>query len=252
MDRTVRPELQNDDGRENESEMGEKLNERREIRQKSKIWGSPSYLKRSETKVPHKKISPNNREWDIQNAPHKLKRFELLNRGIYNGKWANQELKRGQDDRYLCDAISCQLGIQKSVKQKLLDIFRNLDMRSFKKYDRNINPSYTIRPISDDKVRPQIFAVGLNSVRKQYIVIFSICALLYNSERSEHQSKYYPGCESEARDRYGVRRRYVRNLVDEDLQDSDKLFKQFAQKLRFRDEAIKSCMEKLRQECSQL
>jgi hypothetical protein len=193
------------------------------------------------------------KEWDISGWPEKWKRLEILNRGIYNGKWANQTMKRNQDDWYICRNIACQLGIPKEMKESLWQIFRPLDMRSFRKYESETKRDYCIRPVDIDSHTPSITPVwNEKAFNKQYLVIFAICALLYNQYRSGHQEKYYPGKEPEPRDRFAVQNRYARNLVDESLRDCNELLHQFAEQLGFSDEHIRSCMEKLRQDCPRL
>jgi hypothetical protein len=178
-------------------------------------------------------INPNDREWDIAgNWPSKYKRLELLNRGIYNGKWANQELKRGEDAWYLCRNITSQMGLSERLRTRLWNIYKDIDMRSFKNYE-----------ISHDAATGQ---------RRQYMVIFCLCAHLYNQNRSDRQPRFYPGNEYEDRQRFGVGCRLVSNLIDGELNDCHDLLQQFADKLQFKDENIRSCMEKLRQNCSLL
>ena len=191
------------------------------------------------------------REWDIAGMPSKWKRLEVYNRGIYNGKWSNQTIKRNQDDWYMCRSISCQLGLSRRMKETLWQVFKPLDMRSFRKYESKSKPEYTIRPNDRDVDLPAITPIQKSS-RKQYMVVFSICALLYNQNKLDDHPRYYPGEETESRDRYGVKNHYVRNLVDEELNDCHELLQQFANRLGFKDENIRSCMEKLRQECPRL
>jgi hypothetical protein len=190
-------------------------------------------------------------EWDIPNWPSKWKRLELLNRGMYNGKWEQHYLKRQQDDWYLCQAIGCQMSLPGWLKQRLWHIFDSLDMRSFKKYEKRSKYGSTIRRSMSDSSYMTIRPLP-QGMRKQYMVIFSICAILYNQERGDHQPRYYPGKKYEQRDRHGAGSRFARNLVDSDFHDCHKLLQQFAERLGFRDNDISSCMEKLRQACPQL
>lgn len=190
-------------------------------------------------------------DWNIEGWPSKWKRLELLNRGIYNGAWANQELKRGQDDWYLCRNISCQVGFSERLKGRLWHIFRSLDMRSFKKYEMSSHLEYSIRWEKWDVEHP-VVPSSPDGMRKQYLVIFCICALLHNQNKYEDQPRYYPGEKCENRKRYGVGCRYVSQLVDGELNDSHELLHQLADELGFRDQDIRSCMEKLRKECHHL
>lgn len=185
---------------------------------------------------------------EIAGWPPKWKRLELINRGILNGKWSNQTMKRSQDDWYFCRNVACQVGLSKSAKETVWQIFSRLDMRSFKKYESHPECNYTIQPSRSDEHLSSITPIQ-TAYHKHYLVIFAICALLYNRNRSDHQQKYYPGKGCESRDRYGVNRRFVRNLVDEDLKDCNRLLQQFAEQLGFSEEHIRSCMEKLRQDC---
>ena len=193
-------------------------------------------------------VSPS---WEIHGWPSKWKRLELLNRGIYNGAWANQELKRGEDNWYLCRNISCQLGLSERLKGRLWNIFQSLDMRSFKKYEVSSNLEYSIRWEKWDVEHP-VIPSSPGGFRKQYLVIFCICALLHNQNKYEDQPGYYPGEECYERKRYGVRCRYVSNLVETELNDSHELLHQLADELGFRDKDIRSCMEKLRKACPSL
>jgi len=191
------------------------------------------------------------REWDVSGMPSKWKRRELWNRGICNGKWSDQTMKRNQDDWYMCRNIACQLGFSKRMKEALWRIFRSLDMRSFRKYESKSKPVCTIRPNDPDVDLPTIRTIR-KATQKQYLVVFCICALLHNQNNPDRQSKYYPGEESDSRDKYGVHCRFVRNLVDDEIKDRHELLQQFVDRLGFRHEHIRSCMEKLRQDCPRL
>lgn len=191
------------------------------------------------------------REWDVAGMPSKWKRRELWNRGICNGKWADQTKKRNQDDWYMCRTIACQLALSKRSKEALWQIFRPLDMRSFRKYESRSIADYTIRPSDQGADLPTIRPVW-KATRKQYLVVFCLCALLYNQNKSERQPDYYPGKEGDSPDKFGVGLRFARNLVDDELRDCHELLQQFADRLGFRDEDIRSCMEKLRQDCPRL
>jgi hypothetical protein len=160
-------------------------------------------------------------------------------------------MKRSQDYWYFCRNVACQVGLSKSGKETLWQIFSSLDMRSFRKYESNPERDYTIRPTNREKHLPSITPVR-KVFHKQYLVIFAICALLYNQNLSDHQEKYYPGKEPEPRDRFAVQNRYARTLVNENLRDCDKLLHQFAERLGFSDKHIRSCMEKVRQDCPRL
>ncbi len=188
---------------------------------------------------------------NIAGRPPKWKRLELTNRGIFNGKWSDQTMKRSQDDWYFCRNVACQVGLSKRAKETVWQIFSRLDMRSYKKYESHPEYHYTIRPSRSDGHLPSITPIQ-TTYHKHYLVIFSICAILYNQNRSDHQQKYYPGKDYESRDRYGVLGRFVRNLVDEDLKDCNKLLQQFSEQVGFSNDHIRSCMEKLRQECPRL
>lgn len=188
---------------------------------------------------------------EIAGWPPKWERLELINRGIFNGKWSNQTMKRSQDDWYFCRNIACQLGLSKSAKETVWQIFKDLDMRSYRKYEKQSESNYSIRPSRSDGHLASITPVQ-TTYQKHYLVIFAICALLYNRNRSDHQQKYYPGKDCKNRDRYGVHGRFVRNLVGEDLKDCNRLLQQFAEQFGFSEEYIRSCMEKLRQECPRL
>lgn len=191
-------------------------------------------------------VDTNSREWDISGGwPRKYKRLELLNRGIYNGKWANQELKRGQDDWYMCQNIACQVGLSERLKERLWQIYQNIDLRSYKKYDGMPKPICSIRKSRLEKGEYSLYAIS-PGLRKHYMVAFCLCALLYNQNKSEKLPNYHPGKEYDDRHRYGAGLRYASNIVDDELNDCHELLEQFAKELRLRDENIRSCMEKLR------
>lgn len=189
----------------------------------------------------------NTRKWDVRGWPSKWKRFELNNRGIYNGAWANKELKRGQDDWYLCQIISCKIELPERLKGRLWQIFKDLDMRSFKKYERESSKSDSMRWNKWDVEHPIVRSSSEGS-RKQYLVIFCLGALLHNQAKYDDLPKYYPAKECESRKRYAAGCRRASNFVDEEFHDRHELLHQFADDLGFRDEDIQSCMEKLRSE----
>lgn len=183
--------------------------------------------------------------------PPKWKRLELLNRGILNGKWSDQTMKRSQDDWYLCQIIAGHLGLSERSKERLWQLYRTLDMGTFKKYEQPPKPEYTIHEQRENVTLPTI-RTRKCGVRKQYTVILAISTLLYNQTKSPHQSSYYPGEGCETRPRYGVGCRFARKLVEDNLHDTHELVQQFAKNLGIRDANLRSCIEKLRQKYPQL
>lgn len=179
----------------------------------------------------------------IAGWPSKWKRFELLNRGLYNGKWANQSLKRSQDDWYLCQSIASQVGLSKRLKNSLWNIFDSLDMRTFKGYEGRAN--YAIQPKKGAIKTPAIRRVQ-NGFRKQILVIFCISAMLYNQNKSDDMAKYYPNSKPNKREKHGYPALFNVDIDEYDLRDGEVLLSDFATHHNFRENDIRSCMEKLR------
>jgi len=162
------------------------------------------------------------------NRPPKYKRLELLNRGTHNGKWGNQRKQRREDDWYLCQIIANQVGLPESLKDSVDSAYNSLDLRTFKQYEGCTGSS--------------------GGMDKQYLVVFCLCALIYNKYCPDDR-RYYPNKQVPNRKKYGAGLRFAGNLTDSVPSDTDEELHKFADSMGFSDTDIKSCMEKLRGRC---
>ena len=142
------------------------------------------------------------------------KRLELNNRGTHNGIWKNREVVRRMDDWYLCHAIANRLEMKDREKRTLWRNFKELDMRSFKKYGKE----------------------------KCFLVPYCICVLIHNGKQENDKWKVYPGKKyNEEIDFDGLFRPIS------DLRHRHLLFEQIADESRWEPNEVRSCLEKVRQ-----
>ena len=161
----------------------------------------------------------------------KYKKHEIHNRGLRLGKWSDKSLRRNQDDKYLCRIIAAQVDLPKFIRPTVWNLFKKIDLRKFKKYE------------------PEGWKSG-ESTSKQYLVIHSICAILYNIHQPDPKWRYYPGKKYTHRPRYGAGLIFVEHLDCEPPKDCYVVLDEFAQRLGFNDNVVRSCMEKVRYELS--
>lgn len=156
----------------------------------------------------------------------KYETLELLNRGMHKMKNKTDKTQMGRLNQWhISHAIATQLELKNWEKKAIWHLVDPLDMRAFKKYDRN----------------------DAQGVRKDYLVAFCAAILVHNDTQSHDDGRYHPSKKIENQQKWdGLWRPF------DDLRDRPVLFQQLREALGFEKETVISCLEKARSEVEQL
>lgn len=154
----------------------------------------------------------------------RYKELELVNRGTHLAGNSDRKLSRRIHDWEVCHAIVCHSNLPKQLKKSVWPLYDKLDMRSFKKYDHGTT----------------------GGMRKQHLVIFCLCVLVYNEAQSDEKMEYYPGKKLRYEPKWDARNRPV-----DGLQDGHERLADLGAELGFTDDLIRSCLESVRSKVKQ-